>query len=149
MPHMQTRVACLAVAVLAWASPGAGAQPPAAGNCPLKIEVEQRLASVPEGWEGGRATVTVALASVAFFDGPPAEKVALKFDSEDRQKRDRIAFWKFPPSARGYWMSCNYVGTTAVISRRLPNSVKYCAVTYERKRLGASGQPAVKHIDCR
>lgn len=147
---MRTQTACYALALLVSASHNAGAQPFATTTCPQKVEVEQRVASIPEGWEGGRATATVALASVTFFDGPPAEKAALKFDSEDRQKRDRVAYWNLPPGARGYWISCGYAGTTAVISRRLPDSVRSCAVTYERSRKpGGGGQPAVKRIDCR
>jgi hypothetical protein len=149
MRRMRARAACLAVACLAGILPDAGAQPAATATCPQKIEVEQRIASIPAGWEGGHATATVALASVTFFDGPPAEKAARKFDGEDRQKRDRVATWNLPPSARGYWISCGYAGTTAVISRRLPDSVRSCAVTYERRRPGPGAQPAVKRIDCK
>lgn len=138
-----------AILFLVMASPASFAQPAATSSCPQKIEVEQRATTVPEGWEGGRTTSTVTLASVMFYDGPPAEKAARKFDSEDREKRERIATWNLPPSARGYWISCGYAGTTAVISRRLPDSVKHCAVTYERRRPGSGGPPVVKRIDCK
>ena len=149
MLRMRGQSACFAIAFLALASPDSGAQLFSSSNCPQKIEVEQRAVTVPDGWEGGKSTTTVALATVAFFDGPPGERAALKYDSEDRQKRDRIAFWNLPPNARGYWMSCGYANTSVVVSRRLSESVRSCAVTYERKKPGAGGQPAIKNILCR
>ena len=149
IPRMQALTTRFTILFLAMASPASFAQPATFSACPQKIEVEQRIAMVPEGWEGGRATATVALVSVTIYDGPPAEKAPRKFDREDRERRDRVATWNLPTSARGYWISCGYTGTTAVISRRLPDSIRSCAVTYERKRPGASSPPAVTRIDCR
>ncbi|MGH8632766.1 MAG: STY0301 family protein [Burkholderiales bacterium] len=146
---MRRQSACFAIAFLVLVSPESGAQPFATTTCPQKIDVEQRVAALPEGWEAGQATGTVVLVSVAFFDGPPAKQAALKYDSEDRQKRDRVAFWNLPPGARGYWISCGYANTTAVISRRLPDSIRNCAVTYEPRKRGAAGPPAIKNITCR
>ena len=141
--------ACLAIAFLASVAAESRAQLFARNTCPPKIEVEQRIGVIPKGWEAAQPTTTVSLASVTFFDGPPSEKASLKFDSEDTQKRDRVAFWNLPPNARGYWISCGYQNTTAIISRRLPENIKSCAVTYERRRRSAAGPPAVKDITCR
>jgi hypothetical protein len=141
--------ACLAIAFLASVSAESGAQPFARNTCPREIEVEQRVGVVPEEWEAAQTTATVALASVTFFDGPPSEKASLKFDSEDMQKRDRIALWNLPPNVRGYWISCGYQNTTAAISRRLPENVKSCAVTYDRKKRGAANLPVIKDISCK
>jgi len=146
---MRPLFACLAITLLACVSTGSGAQLFARNTCPQKIEVEQRVGDVPAGWEAAQATGTMSLASVTFFNGPPAERAALKFDSEDRQKRDRIAFWNMPPNARGYWISCAYENTTAVVSRRLPENIKSCAVTYDRKKRGAASLPAIKDISCK
>jgi len=146
---MRPLFACLAITFLACVSTGSGAQLFARNTCPQKIEVEQRVGGVPAGWEAAQANSTVSLASVTFFDGPPAERAALKFDSEDRQKRDRIALWNMPPNARGYWISCAYENTTAVVSRRLPENIKSCAVTYDRKKRGAASLPVIKDISCK
>jgi len=135
--------------IFASVSSESGAQVFSRGACPQKLEVEPRVSVIPEGWEAAQTTATVALASVTFFDGPPSEKAALKYDSEDRQKRDLIAFWNLPPNARGYWISCGYENTTAVISRRLPENIKICSVTYERKRRGAGNLPGIKGIACK
>ncbi len=137
------------IAFLASFPAESGAQLFARNTCPQKLEVEQRVGVIPEGWEAAQATATVALASVTFFNGPPSEKAALNFDSEDRQKRDRVAFWNLPPNARGYWISCSYEKTTAVISRRLPENIKSCAVTYDRKKRGAGALPEIKNISCK
>ena len=141
--------ACLAIAFLVSVPAESGAQLFARNTCPREIEVEQRIGGIPEGWQAAQTTATVALASVTFFDGPPSEKASLKYDSEEMQKRDRVAFWNLPPNARGYWISCGYQNTTAVISRRLPENIKSCAVTYDRRKRGAAGLPAIKDISCK
>ena len=141
--------AYLTIAFLASVPAESGAQLFAGNSCPQKIEVEQRLAAAPEGWDAAQTSATVELASVTFFDGPPSEKASLKYDSEDRQKRDWVAFWNFPPNARGYWISCGYQNTTAVISRRLPENIRSCAVTYERKKRGAGSLPGIKQTSCK
>lgn len=145
----RTLFACLAIAFLASVPAESGAQLVASNACPQKIEVEQRVGVVPEGWDAAQTTVTVALAAVTFFDGPPSEKASLKFDSEDLQKRNRVAFWNLPPNVRGYWISCGYQNTTAVISRRLPENIRSCAVTYDRRKRGAAGLQAIKDISCK
>ena len=149
MALMRALLACLATTFLACASTGTGAQLFARNTCPQKIDVEQRVISPPEGWDGAQITATVALASVTFFDGPPSGNASLKYDSEDRQKRDWIAYWNLAPNARGYWISCGYENTTAVVSRRLPEDVRSCAVTYERKKRGKAGLPTIKSITCK
>ena len=149
MSLMRALLACLATLFLACVSTGTGAQLLARNTCPQKIEVEQRVTSMPEGWEAAQATATVPLASVTFFDGPPSGKASLKYDSEDRQKRDWVAYWNLAPNPRGYWISCGYENTTAVVSRRLPENIRSCAVTYERKKRSKAGLPAIKQISCK
>lgn len=146
---MRALLACLAITFLAWVSPESGAQSFAKNACPPKIEVEHRVTAVPDGWETARATAAASLASVTFFDGPPTERASLKYDSEDRQKRDQVAIWNLSPSARGYWISCGYENTTAVVSRRLPENIRSCTVTYERRKRGKAGLPAIKSITCK
>lgn len=147
MPH--SLQACLGAALFAWLQPVLGAPLFGGITCPPKIEVEQRVTAVPGGWETAQATATVPLASVTFFDGPPAERASLKYDSEDRQKREWVAFWNLAPNTRGYWISCGYENTTAVVSRRLPENIRSCAVTYERKKRGKVGLAAIKSISCK
>jgi hypothetical protein len=52
------------------------------------------------------------------------------------------------PNPRGFWIACTYSGTSIVLSRRLPDEVKVCRVTYEKEnREGPVGD--IKKIDCR
>jgi hypothetical protein len=104
---------------------------------------------VPEGWEAGRSAAAPRLATVTFFDGPPDERVSLKYDREEKQKREWVAIWTLPPNNRGYWVACGYDNTMIVLSRRLPSGVASCTVTYERKSSAAAGLPAIKRIECK
>ena len=60
-----------------------------------------------------------------------------------------VATWTVAPNTRGYWLQCGCDNTTAVPSRRLPDSVRTCKVTYERKTQTTSGLPVVKHVGCK
>ena len=149
---MRAILAGLLFAAVPW---HAGAQPKPAVQrgveilCPPTINVEQRATTVPEGWEAGRSAAATRLATVTFFDGPPDERVSLKHDREEKQKREWVGIWTLPPSARGYWIACGYDNTTAVLSRQLPAGVATCTVTYERKGQVTAGLPAIKRIECK
>ena len=123
-------------------------EPLGASLCPAAISVEQRIAPVPEGWDASLSDAKPQLAMVTFFDGPPSERASLKYDSEEKQRSNWVATWTLAPSARGYWIQCAYENTTALLARRLPESVKTCKVIYERRTPGTSGLPAVKHVGC-
>src|SRR5687768_2547832 len=136
--------------LLAAASPCVGAPPKASkaaaeplgeSLCPATVSVEQRVAAAPDGWEASLSGAKSQLAMVTFFDGPPAERASLKYDSEEKRKGDWIGTWNLAPSSRGYWIQCAYDSTTAVLSRRLPDGVTACKVTYERRVHVTSGLP--------
>ena len=116
--------------------------------CPATISVEQRVTPVPDGWEASMAAAKPQLAMVTFFDGLPAERASLKYDSEEKQRANWVATWTLAQNARGYWLQCGYDNTTALLSRRLPESVRTCKVIYERKTQATSGLPVVKHVGC-
>lgn len=155
--------AAAAAFLVAWVLPAGGAEPKQpkqpkpvkAGPeqlgeslCPDSISVEQRVTAVPEGWEAALSGAKSQLASVTFFDGPPDERVSLKYEREERQKREWVGIWTLAPKSRGHWIQCGYDNTTTVLSRRLPESVRTCKVTYERKTQATLGLPTVKHVGC-
>ena len=117
--------------------------------CPDKISVEQRVTAIPGGWEARSSDATPQLAMVTFYDGPPAERASLKYDSELKQKRNWVATWTLAPSARGYWIQCAYEHTTAMFARRLPADATTCTVIYERKERTAAGLPVIRHVGCK
>ena len=155
---MQLRRACrflslaivvvLAAPVEAAKPKAAPEAPPGASLCPAEVNVEQRVTDPPQGWEPGLSGLKPQLAMVTFFDGPPAERASLKYDTELKQRGNWVATWIFAPSPRGHWIQCAYDNTTAVLSKRLPESVKTCAVTYERSTKAANALPLVKHVGC-
>ena len=143
-------LAGLTLAASGWllaATPDPGvARAPA--QCPAAISVRQQAAPVP-GWEATYEPGPNHLAVVTFFDGPPAEKASLVFDDEVKAARETRAVWRFPAGGKGIWISCGYEGTTAVLSRRLPVSVRTCTVIYERGVTSAAGLPAISGIECK
>ncbi len=86
---------------------------------------------------------------VTFFSGPPAEKASLVYDKKSKVKGGWVGTWDFPKDERGYWIQCSYEGTRAELSRRLPDSVSVCRVTYDQGSHFASGLPVIRKIECR
>ena len=102
----------------------------------------------PQDWEAGFSDLKPQIAMVTFFDGPPAERASLKYDSELKLRGGWVATWTLAANTRGYWIQCAYENTTVVLSKKLPESVKTCAVTYERSTRAANALPPVKHVGC-
>ena len=135
-------IVLLAVAALA------AAPSPSLVDCPPTIAVEQEPVAPPAGWTVTEDGSPRRLASVTFFDGPPAELASLVYDDEASARKEWTGIWHFEPNPRGYWIACAYSGTTVVLSRRLPDEVKVCRVTYEKEnRVGPVED--IKKIDCR
>jgi len=153
--HALLAALVVACTVAAAAEPKAGRPPKnpapqAAGEslCLAQAQVEQKVAVVPEGWEARQSDARPQLAKVTFYHGPPAERAALKYDTEEKTKRDWVATWNLAPGARGHWIECAYDHTTVLLVRQLPAHVRTCSVTYERKLRNDAGVPAIKHVSC-
>ena len=117
--------------------------------CPALVHVEQSVTAVPGGWEARQSDAKPQLALVTFYEGPPAERASLKYDSELKQKRDWVATWTLAPNARGYWIECAYDHTTATLARRLPADATTCTVIYERRERTTAGLPVIRHVGCK
>jgi hypothetical protein len=151
MPSPAASLPLAAMVLLALAlhsSPAAAAGETGGLACPTTFEVEQQ-AKAPEGWTLGNDRAPVRLASVTFFDGPPAERASLVYDEQATSGGQWVATWRLGKNPRGFWISCAYEGTTATLSRRLPETVAACRVTYEKDVHLGSGLPAIQRIDCR
>lgn len=131
------------VAIAAYASRAA-----AAGiSCPATIKTEQK-ASAPAAWEIGYGALPIALAQVTIFEGPPSEQASLVYDTEKKLPKEIVLTWNLGPSKRGYWLQCAYSSTTAMISRRLPDTVKHCEVRLARENTFVNGQAVVNKVEC-
>ena len=133
--------ALFAVALL-----GAAAANPAV-DCPRTIAVEQKPVAPPAGWSVADDSLPHRLAGVTFFDGPPKELASLVYDDSATAGKEWTGIWHFAPNPRGFWITCAYSGTSVVLSRRLPTTIRVCRVTYEEERAGPVGD--IKKIDCR
>jgi hypothetical protein len=123
-------------------------------TCPASIVTKQEAQSAPTGWTVGRADVPTNLAGITFYSGPPEERASLIYDSRVTRGGLLYATWKFAGAASGgkdapaIWLSCNYMSTNVVMSRRIAAGIRECTVTYDPKATVA-GMPAVRGIVCK
>ena len=118
-------------------------------TCPASLAVRQSLTTVPTGWDSGTSSAPIVLSTVSFFEGPPSEQADLVYDRESDSGNKRTATWQFSAdNKRGIWLQCGYAATTALVSKRLPNNISECTVTY-RTDVTVAGMPEVKTIRCK
>jgi len=115
-------------------------------RCPPTVAVRQVATDIPPGWTTGTSPAPVQLAGLTFFDGPPEEEASLVYDRTTPARTGTLAIWTFQPASH-IWLSCNYSGTSVVLSKPLP-PVKRCTVLY-KKDTTVAGLPLIEHIDCR
>ena len=137
---------CVIVFALAFASPGFAAE---VSWCPDSIKVDQKAASPSPEWKVSYSSQTSQLEMVTFFSGPPEEQASLVYDRKSKTKGGWTGTWNLPKDSSGYWIQCSYAGTRAELSRRLPDSVSLCRVTYDEGLHSVAGLPAIRKIECR
>jgi hypothetical protein len=135
----------LAAAASARAAASAGS---GAAACPPAVSVRQE-ATAPAGWDVRYDRTGSGLAAVTFFEGPPEANASLVYDEQLPKGRETWAVWRFAAGGSGIWISCAYDGTRALLSRRLPATVRSCTVKYEAAVTNGGGLPAIKAIDCK
>ena len=114
-------------------------------QCPPTLAVTQTATAVPPGMQALDAEPNHAWTNVQFSDGPPKEQAWLAPDSSKPSGKTFTNLWTFGGSPGGIWLSCNYVGTSTILSYRLPETTKSCSVRYD-----SSVTPsAATAIDCR
>ena len=114
-------------------------------QCPPTLAVTQTASAVPQGMQAFDAEPNHVWTNVQFSDGPPKEQAWLAPDSSKPSGKTFTNIWSFGTSAGGTWLSCNYTGTSMVLSYRLPDAVRSCSVKYD-----ANMTPAIATaIDCR
>jgi hypothetical protein len=118
-------------------------------SCPGTIKVDEHAISPSAEWILSYSSLPRGLEMVAFFSGPPEEEASLVYDERSKTKGGWVGTWKFPKDQRGYWIRCSYEGTRAELSRRIPDSVRICRVTYDEGSHFASGLPLIRKIECR
>jgi hypothetical protein len=117
-------------------------------SCPDQLSVQQR-AEAPQGWSVSYQETSPRLAAVALFDGPPANRVNLKFDQRKQTARELILVWQLRESPRSHYLQCSYERTTATIATPLPPGVRECEVVFDRTSTYPGGGSPVKRNVCR
>lgn len=127
---------------------GAAADAPAEVSCPDQLSVEQR-AEAPEGWSVAYLEAPPRLTGVTLFDGPPANRVSLKYDRRRRTSKELILIWDLADIPRSHYLQCSYERTTAQISTALPPGSRRCEVVFDRTTSYPGGGLPVKRMVCR
>jgi hypothetical protein len=138
--HGRSLLACLALL-------GSAAAARAEVSCPDQLEVEQR-AQPPSGWSVGYSDIAPRLSGVTLFDGPPANRVSLKYDRRRQTAKELILSWILRDSPRSHYLLCSYERTTAQINTALPPGTGRCDVVFDRTTAYPGGGLPVKRMVC-
>ena len=116
--------------------------------CPDTLDVQQH-AEPPKGWTVGYVEQSPRLSGVTIFDGPPANRVTLKYSRRKQSGSEMVMTWNLSDSPRSIYLQCSYERTTAQISSPLPPGVRLCDVVYDRNVTYVGGGLAIKRMVCR
>jgi len=99
--------------------------------CPETIEVTQSIKHTPKGWSVDYEHRPHYLTTISVSDGHPSELAILKPDNGDS---DELAYWTLDPhNTRPYWVTCSYLGTSAVLQKQLPQNISGCRAFMDQK----------------
>ena len=99
---------------------------------PPSVTIQEEVKSPPAGWTVARDDAPHILAGITFFDGPPAEMGALKYNTEKKVGSKLVLTWILDPETpRGSWIRCHYAGTNAVLDQQLPRGASAARVTLD------------------
>jgi len=88
--------------------------------CPARIETEQKLTSVGDGFEVvDQKRFPKFLFEVVFYQGRPEEQLALKYDSENETGAETVYTYNLDKNS-SYWIRCGYFATSITLARPLP-----------------------------
>ncbi len=113
--------------------------------CPSEIQVEQKVVPPGGNWKEYESRPRHSFINVIFSEGEPTNEIILAPTKQHKNRLVQIDTWIFTPSERGYWISCEYTGTSMVLFQKLPDHIKSCEVEYDMK----FSTPVVKRLICK
>lgn len=116
-------------------------------SCPDQLSVQQR-AEAPSGWSVSYSDTPPRLTGVTLFDGPPSNRVSLKYNRRRQTGKELILSWILPDSPRSHYLLCSYERTTAQINTALPPGTRRCDVVFDRSTSYPGGGLPVKRMFC-
>jgi len=126
------------------ATPASGPGTLLADACPAQLPVSQTITSPIAGWTLLNQQDNHPFTRVAFYPGPPAETALIVPTLEYKGQAGLHDGWDLPPRAGGYWMTCAYGNTSAMVARKLADNVDYCQADYDGRFLTL----VVRHWSC-
>lgn len=100
-------------------------------ECPGSLEVQQTAKEIP-GWSPRNPNTASPFYFVEFSDGDPKHSALLLPDGETMVGRNTVLTYSFAP-VQEPWVICSYRGTSMMLAKRLPGSVKHCKVTLDQR----------------
>jgi hypothetical protein len=138
---MKKRLPLIAWALLASVAMASGQNP----SCPAEITVEQKATPPDPQWKPFDSQPRHPFLSVAFSEGDPSGRAILAPTRQQKTKQRQADIWLFPESSLGYWLLCEYSGTSMTLSRPLDAGVKSCEAEYDPRFSSA----VVKQLTCK
>jgi hypothetical protein len=116
-------------------------------KCPSTIPAESvRITNGEGGWIS-YVPYPLKLTAAGFMAGEPSTFTDLKPWGTKKIRGNDVEIWMFEGSyPQGIWLSCDYAGGIASLSRRIADTTSECSVMYERNKQGTS---VVREIKCR
>jgi hypothetical protein len=128
------------------ASAAASASSPLSDACPAQLPVTQTVSQPIPGWTPLDQRGSTPFVRVAFYPGSPADP-GLSLIVPTTEYKGTAGLhdgWELPRRANGYWMTCAYANTTAVVLRKLADDVDFCFADYDGRFLTL----VVRHWSC-
>jgi hypothetical protein len=117
-------------------------------GCPGTLDVQQR-AEPPAGWSVSYSEQPPRLSGVTLYDGPPANRVSIKYNYRKQARNELILHWDLIYSPRSHYLQCSYERTSAQIAMPLPAGVRGCEVVYDRLVSYPGAGMAIKRMVCK
>ena len=113
--------------------------------CPQEIMVEQKLTSVSPQWQYFDSQKQHPFTTISISEGPPTQQAILVPSKQIKNAKHQMDIWEFSNSALGYWISCEYGGTSIALYQKLNDGIKSCEVEYDP----VFSSPQVKNVVCK
>jgi hypothetical protein len=117
-------------------------------QCPAALDEAPAVSSTAAGWEIVSEAGKRPLDQVGLYLFHPRQKSSLVPDGTRRLKSDEVVTWRLTRGPKEeFWVACSYVGTTAMLARKLEPPISECAATYELLRSGQ--RLRLKNVTCK
>jgi hypothetical protein len=117
-------------------------------HCPSSIKETPSVSKKDEQWVVVASSGERLLERVGIYLGTPSEHGAQVPDSENATKKTESVTWRLRRAASdAFWVGCSYVGTTAMLFKKVDTNVTTCVASYDL--LPSGRRQRLSTMDCR